>query len=162
MRFEPPTKKKMILIAMLALALVGLFAASYLTWEHYSGNDVRCVIFEGCNTVLGSSHAVLFGLPVSLLGMIYYAGFLFLLLIYIIEKQKYAFWGACALVGAGFLFSLYFVYLQVFVINAICFYCMVSAITTTLLFLLSGILCNIDNKVCLPDRQARSPIFIKN
>ncbi|MBI5045392.1 MAG: vitamin K epoxide reductase family protein [Candidatus Niyogibacteria bacterium] len=130
-------KKKMVLIAMLVLATVGLFDAAYLTWEHYSGEGVRCVIFEGCNTVLNNPYAIMFGLPTSLWGMIYYAGFLFLTLIYMIEKQKYALWGACALVGLGVLFSLYFVYLQLFVINAICFYCMVSATTTALLFLLS-------------------------
>ncbi|MEK7647098.1 MAG: vitamin K epoxide reductase family protein [Patescibacteria group bacterium] len=131
-------KRKMVLIAMLALAIVGLSDAAYLTWEHYSGNGVRCVIFEGCNTVLNSPYAVMFGLPTSLWGMIYYAGFLFLMLVYIIEKQKYALWGAFALASAGVLFSLYFVYLQIFVINSICFYCMVSATTTALLFLLSG------------------------
>ncbi len=128
----------MVLMAMIILVLIGLFDASYLTWEHYSGDGVRCVIFEGCNTVLNSSYAMMFGLPTSLWGMIYYAGFLFLILIYMIEKQKYALWGAYVMVGAGFLFSLYFVYLQIFVLNSICFYCMVSAMTTTLLFLLSG------------------------
>lgn len=128
----------MVLMAMLTLALVGLFDASYLTWEHYSGDGVRCVIFAGCNTVLNSPYAIMFGLPTSLWGMIYYAGFLFLVLIYMIEKQKYALWGACLAVGAGFLFSLYFVYLQIFVLNSICFYCMVSATTTTFLFFLSG------------------------
>ena len=126
---------KNITVLILFLTLIGLFDASYLTWKHYVGAGPACLIFEGCDTVLTSEYAIMFGLPVSLWGMIYYAAVFFLALFSFLEKSRQALGLAAIIVSAGFLSSIYFLYLQFFVLKAICFYCLISAgITFILLF----------------------------
>ena len=125
---------KKIMTVFLLLAFVGLLDSGYLTWEHYAGNGPVCLIFRGCNEVLTSEYAVMFGLPVSLWGMIYYAAVLFFTLFSFLEKSRRALGLAAIIVLAGFLFSVYFFYLQFFVLKAICFYCLISGGVTFFLF----------------------------
>lgn len=127
------TVMRNITVFVLLLALVGLLDAGYLTWKHYSGVGPSCLIFEGCDEVLTSEYAVMFSLPVSLWGMIYYAAILFLALFSFLEKSRRALSLAAIIVFAGFLFSVYFFYLQFFVLKAICFYCLISGGVTFLL-----------------------------
>ncbi|HEX8502779.1 MAG TPA: vitamin K epoxide reductase family protein [Pyrinomonadaceae bacterium] len=121
------------------VALVGLADASYLTAEHLSGSSVRCMIVTGCDEVLQSSHAtVAGGVPVAAVGALaYFAAFSLATL------AAYGYGGArrllVPLVAVMFLATLWFVYLQAFVIRAFCFYCLVSAaVTTTLTLLVLG------------------------
>jgi uncharacterized membrane protein len=122
--------------AAAAVAAVGLADASYLTAEHLSGNSVRCMIVSGCDTVLQSSYAtVAGGVPVAAVGAVaYFAAFSLSTL------AAFGYVGArkllVPLVAVMFLATLWFVYLQAFVIEAFCFYCLVSACVTTALALL--------------------------
>lgn len=130
---------KWLIWAMASVAFFGFADASYLTMEHYFSVPLPCTIFNGCETVLTSSYSVISGIPVALLGVFYYLT-VFILLAYAIDTQK----GVCAklamsLTPFGFLASLYFVYLQIFVIKAICLYCMVSATLSTVLLVLGMI-----------------------
>jgi len=124
------------MFAVFLLAIIGFSDATYLTWAHYSGTPLECNIWNGCNEVASSEYSAWFGVPIALLGMIYYAGVIFLMLIYLIEKSKTALQSSLFLTGTGLAFSFYFVYLQFFVIDAVCLYCMVSAVDTLLLFTL--------------------------
>lgn len=129
--------KKWSPILIIILATIGFIDSGYLTWGYYSGAQLKCTIFEGCNTVLASGYSALFwNIPNALLGMIYYGLVVFLLVVYLVERAELALRAASALVAVGVLFSAYFVYLQLFVIGAICIYCMVSATDTALLAVL--------------------------
>jgi uncharacterized membrane protein len=129
--------KRWLPIFIIIIAVVGFLDSGYLTWGYYSGAQLKCTIFEGCNTVLASEYSLFLGLiPNALLGMIYYGLVVFLLVVYLVERIKIALQVATALVAVGVLFSAYFVYLQIAVINAICIYCMVSATDTLLLAVL--------------------------
>ncbi|MBI3045954.1 MAG: vitamin K epoxide reductase family protein [Candidatus Harrisonbacteria bacterium] len=125
---------------ILALSLVGLLDASYLAIKHYQGAPVICSIIEGCDKVTASIYSTLGGIPVALLGVFYYFLILFLVIWYLWNGNKKHFSGLMRISIVGFLASLWFVYLQVFVIKAICLYCMVSALTATAIFLLFLIL----------------------
>jgi uncharacterized membrane protein len=121
------------------VALVGLVDASYLTAEHLSGNSVRCMIVSGCDEVLQSSYStVAGGVPVAAVGALaYFAAFSLSTL------AAYGYDGArrllVPLVAVMFLATLWFVYLQAFVIRAYCVYCLLSAaVTTTLTLLVLG------------------------
>ncbi|HEX8723504.1 MAG TPA: vitamin K epoxide reductase family protein [Pyrinomonadaceae bacterium] len=122
--------------AVAAVAAVGLADASYLTAEHLSGNSVRCMIVSGCDTVLQSGYAtVAGGVPVAAVGAVaYFAVFSLATL------AAFGYGGArkllVPLVAVMFLATLWFLYLQAFVIEAFCFYCLVSACVTTALALL--------------------------
>jgi len=118
------------------VALVGVLDASYLTAEHLSGNSVRCMIVTGCDEVLQSSYATLpGGVPVAALGAVaYFTAFSLATL------SVFGYTGArrllAPLVAVMFLATLWFVYLQAFVIHAFCVYCLLSAAVTTTLTLL--------------------------
>ena len=118
------------------VALVGVLDASYLTVEHLSGNSVRCMIVTGCDEVLQSSYATLpGGVPVAALGAVaYFTAFSLATL------SAFGYAGArrllAPLVALMFLATLWFLYLQAFVIRAFCVYCLLSAAVTTTLALL--------------------------
>ncbi|MBI2627919.1 MAG: vitamin K epoxide reductase family protein [Candidatus Niyogibacteria bacterium] len=126
---------KNIAVFILFLTLIGLLDAGYLVWEHYTGAGPACLILKGCDAVLTSEYAAMFGLPVSLWGMIYYTAILFLTLFSFLEKSRRALGLTAIIVFAGFLFSAYFLYLQFFILKAICFYCLISAGVTFFLLI---------------------------
>ena len=132
-----PRIPKWMLWGYVAVAFLGLLDASYLTMKDYAGGGIACFVFTGCDDVLKSQYNNLFGIPVALFGALFYFGMLFLSLLYI-DVRKGIILGLMMLGSiAGFLFSIGFVYLQLFVIKAICSYCMLSALTSTTIFLLS-------------------------
>lgn len=121
----------------LFLSLVGLLDASFLTFKHFVGGPLPCSILAGCEAVTTSSYAVIFGVPVALLGAIFYLTLAILAVWHIDTNHKLALRSILILSVFGFAFSLYLIYLQVFVIGALCLYCLVSAGATTIIFLLN-------------------------
>lgn len=106
------------------LAVGGLLISAYLAWVHFAGTEPVCVAgSEGCQTVQSSRYAAILGVPVPVVGL---AGYAALLLAAISRGQAGAYLGlGAALVGT--LFSAYLTYLEVFVIGAICQWCVASA-----------------------------------
>ena len=121
-------------------SFVGFLDATYLAVKHYLGTPVNCSIFEGCEKVTTSQYATLGGVPVALLGAIYYFLIFILVIAYLDTKKERVLYFTARLTPIGLLASLWFLYLQLFVIKAICFYCMISAITSTMLFIFGIIL----------------------
>lgn len=126
-----------IMFTFLIIALIGFFDASYLTVEHFRRVSVGCMIFSGCDLVTTSKYSMVGSVPIALLGMMYY---LFLVIgtlgSFFLKKQK-IFILTTRFSILGFFASVYFFYLQAFVIMAFCSWCLISAITSTLLFILS-------------------------
>lgn len=120
-------------VALLVIALLGFADATYLTLEHFMNRVPPCSI-GGCEQVLTSKYSVFLGIPVSLVGAIFYFIILVGIFAYLDSKKtKFLKWSLLLSVPA-FLATLYFVFLQLFILKAICLYCMGSAITSTLLF----------------------------
>src|SRR5215207_6424525 len=122
--------------AVALVALVGLTDALYLTVEHLSGNSVRCMVVLGCDEVLQSSYAtVAGGVPVAAVG-----GVAYFTVFSLATLAAFGYDGARKLltpfVAVMFLATLWFLYLQAFVIRAFCTYCLISAAVTTVLTLL--------------------------
>ncbi|MES2471147.1 MAG: vitamin K epoxide reductase family protein [Patescibacteria group bacterium] len=117
-----------------AVGALGFADALYLTIQHYQHVIPPCTI-EGCETVLTSAYSVILGVPVSLLGAVFYACVIALSIVYI-DKRNYKVLNALFLVThLGLIASLYFLFLQAFVINAWCQYCLLSAATSIILWL---------------------------
>ena len=133
-----------ILVFFLVVAVLGFCDASYLTIEHYLGVIPPCSVTQGCEAVLTSSYSVLFGIPTALFGAIYYLAVAIGSFMYIESKHgkgqiaaHHSFilkWTLIA-TALGFGMSLWFVYLQLFILHSICVYCMGSATTSTILFI---------------------------
>ena len=120
--------------AIAVLSLVGFFVALYL-WLYKIGaiGALQCGT-GGCETVQTSRYADLFGVPVAFYGV---AGYAVLLGLSVAGLQPRLL-GArsvtvalAVLATGGFLFSLYLTYLELFVIHAICRWCVVSAVIMT-------------------------------
>ena len=121
-------------IIFLGLGLLGVADAGYLTLKHYTHTPVGCSLIEGCDKVTGSEYAELFGVPVALLGTLYYAAVAGFSFGYLKTKRQELMRFAMAFTPVGFVASVWFVYLQFFVIGAICPYCLGSAAISTALF----------------------------
>jgi uncharacterized membrane protein len=109
-------------IAAGLVALAGIGIATYLTWVHYDEGALVCMAGGGCETVQRSSYAEIVGIPIALLGVISYAA----ILVLILWDAPYAQLGAAMLALVGLAFSAYLVVLQLFVIDAICVWCLAN------------------------------------
>jgi uncharacterized membrane protein len=123
------------------LALVGLFVALYL-WLHALGygGAIKCGASGGCETVQTSRWAVFLGLPVAFYGVV---GYFAVLVVALVALRPAALpqrgWSVllAALVSIGFLFTIYLTYLELFVIQAICRWCVGSAVIMTLIWIIA-------------------------
>ena len=125
---------KALRLASAAVAVIGLGIAGYLTAVHYGGGEPVCAIAHGCAVVQQSEYAELAGVPVALLGLIGYAGILVTLL-----RDDYTARGTTALLslmGAGF--SGWLTYVEVARLDAICIWCVGSAVCMVMLAVLSS------------------------
>ena len=128
---------KWIIGIFFVAALVGFADAAYLTAQHLRGVIPPCIALSNCEVVLTSKYASIGPVPVAALGLLYYGVVLMLLITYLdIWNRRLLHW-ASWLVSAGMLATLYFIYVQLFVLHAFCPYCMASAVTTTVMFGLS-------------------------
>lgn len=127
--------------AIAVLALVGLFVALYL-WLHALGfgGAIKCGASGGCETVQTSQWAVFLGFPVALYGVV---GYLAVLIVALVSLRPAALverkWNVMlvGLATAGVVFTAYLTYLELFVIHAICRWCVGSAVIITLIWIVS-------------------------
>lgn len=130
---------RLLPFVVVILAFLGLLDSLYLTVEHYSGVIPPCTIhwwLTDCGKVLRSSYSEVFGIPLALIGVIHYSIEGIVALFAAIAKKR---WVTVSLVGlsiVGAISSMYFVFLMLFVIRAICLYCFGSAIISFLLVIL--------------------------
>lgn len=127
---------KTLVIIFLLVALVGFLDATYLTVKHYANAIPPCSVLHGCETVLTSPYATIGEVPISLIGSAYYLMLFLLGVLYLDTKKEIVLRRAAQFTWIGLLTSGGLVSLQLLVIRAICLYCMASAITSTLLFIL--------------------------
>jgi uncharacterized membrane protein len=114
-----------------ALAAVGIGVATYIAIAQAGDGAAACLGGGGgCETVAESSHSELLGVDVAVLGILGYA----LLLVCAVLRGDGARLAGFSLSLAGFGFSVYLTYLELFVIEAICQWCLVSAVLMTALF----------------------------
>jgi uncharacterized membrane protein len=125
-------------IAGLAICLIGLADAGDLTYAHFTSvKALSCPEshFVNCAKVTTSSYSHLFGLPVSVLGLVFFFGMLALQSPWAWRSQwaplRYGRLGA-TVVGVGMI--LWLLYAELFKLHAICLYCTGVHILTVLLF----------------------------
>lgn len=124
------------------VALGGVADAVYLTVKHYTGEKVPCSIIEGCEQVLTSAYAEIAGIPLAAFGALaYFTAFSLAILAAFGNRSMWNIFGVQVVLMA--IFTAWLVYLQAFVIEVFCQFCLVSAaITFTLLaiFIVSNLL----------------------
>ena len=127
--------------ASIALTLVGLAIALYLSYVETRAIPAICGPVGDCNTVQNSPYASLFGfLPVAVAGV---AGYLAILALLFSTRYGSGWLASLASLGIlgvtffGSLFSVYLTYLELFVIKAVCSWCLATAVIMTLLMLIN-------------------------
>ena len=125
-------------LTALALALVGTAISAYLTWVHYSGQLALCLGAGGCETVQASQYAELGGFPVATIGL---AAFVAVTALTVLRlRADPAVWTLTGLFGltlAGTLFAMYLTSLELFVIGAICPWCVAVDSAMVALFVIA-------------------------
>ena len=135
---DNPSNKKLVTIIIgiiIALAFIGFVDSTFLLAKRMSGGPIPCVLgFTGCDEVSKSPHSVLFGIPLSAYGMVFYLAIGVLGILYLDTKKYIVVQLLLLATTLGFLSSLYFIYVQKFLIGAFCIYCILSAIVSVILF----------------------------
>ena len=131
----PPLLKRLAQIFIL-VAIVGLIDATYLSVQKFSGATIPCFVGGSCDIVTSSRFSEFFGIPISLFGALYYLTVVIFVSRFLDKGLKKLMIAAIVLASVGFLVSLLLLYVQAFVLHAYCLYCLLSAGTSTLLFIL--------------------------
>jgi uncharacterized membrane protein len=129
---------KRMLVALVALA--GVFVALYLTLYKLGYIGTLACAVGSCETVQTSKWATFLGFPVGAWGVAYYLAVLALALVGLTGRFADSIRLSDVLAGVtgfGLLFSIWLTYLELFVIHAICQWCVVSAILAAILFVLA-------------------------
>lgn len=122
-------------VAVGGLSLVGAGIAGYLSWRHAVGGPIACGGSGGCDIVNASRYAYFLGVPVAYLGLGLYGTLLGLALVQLLYPRAQAWLPVMvlALAAAGAGFSLYLTAMEVFVIRAICRWCVASQVVILLI-----------------------------
>jgi uncharacterized membrane protein len=113
---------RLLRFALLLVTAAGIGVAVYLTYVHYRPAALICTAGGGCETVQGSKYAVLAGIPLAILGLVAWVAALGLT----IWNSELARTLTAALAVVAIAFAVYLVILQLFVIDAICVWCMAN------------------------------------
>src|SRR5262245_3416349 len=116
--------ERLLRTAAAVLAIAGIGVATYIAIAEGGGGTPKCLVGGGCETVANSRYAHLAGINVAVIGI---AGYVILLIAALTPGDVGRFGGFFgALIGVGF--SVYLTYLELFVIDAICEWCVTSAV----------------------------------
>ena len=143
--------KRVVLILILALAFLGIADAWYLTQSALSDTPLICDVggtLDGCNIVAQSPYSSINGIPLALFGVFFFS-FIFVLAALALWIPRRVVSRALAILGiVGFLASIVFICIQIFLIKAVCLYCFASAAIAFLIYILTSIY----------NRQSREPV----
>jgi uncharacterized membrane protein len=117
------------------VAALGIGVATYITIADSGGGAPTCLAGGGgCETVANSSYSHIAGVNVAVFGIV---GYVLLALSAFFANDAARFGGFAVALG-GFGFSVYLTYLEIFTIEAICQWCVASAVLMTILFALNA------------------------
>ncbi|MBU6490672.1 vitamin K epoxide reductase family protein [Patescibacteria group bacterium] len=134
--------KRTGVVLIIILAFIGLADSSYLAQHEAAGAPLLCNInnLSGCNVVAASPYSHLFGIPLAEYGILFY-GIVFVLAaleLVVFDRLLRRMLQSISLVGV--VASLYFTLVQVFLIGALCVYCLLSALIVFLMLVFAGLI----------------------
>lgn len=134
-RKETSSKITKLPILAAIVALIGLADSIYLTIHHYTAEPVPCSIITGCEQVLTSSYAEVAGIPLAIFGAVaYLTAFVLAILSAYGNRLTWTLFGLQVVIMS--LFSGWLLYVQGFILEAFCQFCLISAATTFTLLIL--------------------------
>ncbi len=125
-------------IGVVVLAAIGTLVSAYLTWVHYSGSLALCVGVGGCEAVQTSRFSMLGPVPVALIGLV---GMAAILGVAVVRLRSDAPWTGTALFGLSLAatgYVAYLTYVELFVLGAVCPWCVSVAVVSVAIFALTA------------------------
>jgi uncharacterized membrane protein len=122
-------------IGLGVVSVLGLAVAGYLTAVRLEGDTPTCIVGGGCTTVQESEYSELAGIPVAVLGLLAYAGLLVAALLPGPLGRTLGLFTAVVSFG----FSMWLTFAEIFIIEAICAWCVTSAGLVTLALILAAL-----------------------
>ena len=121
------------LLIIFVFALIGIADTIYLIYHVITKKPVACLFFpkEWCLKVQYSKYSKTFGIPNPVAGFGFYTLITTFSLFYLAGSTSFL--PASAVILIGFLFSLYFTFIQGVILKAFCTWCVVSAINFTVM-----------------------------
>jgi uncharacterized membrane protein len=121
------------------LVVVGLLVSIYMTIYKVTSNEALCLGSGDCSTVNASRYSEVYGIPVAIVGI---AGYLAILLAHWYERREKFFEKNSpmlifGLALAGFLFTVYLIYIEFAILRAFCPFCLTSQAAMTIIFIIS-------------------------
>ncbi len=128
--------RKLGLVALVQVggAVIALLIALYLSATKLAGDLPACLPGGGCETVALSEYSSIFGVPVAVLGAAFSTVLLGTIIASLRRHDRRLLYSAYALGLLGTVFVAYLTYLELFVIRAICQWCVIYAISTVVTF----------------------------
>ncbi|NCP85879.1 vitamin K epoxide reductase family protein [bacterium] len=118
-------------------ALAGIAISIYMTIFKLTDNAAMCLGNGGCSVVNASKYSEIYGIPLGIIGLIGYAAIA--LVLWFEQKHpllhKYGNMLAMGMSVTGVLYSAYLTYLEIYVIKALCPFCVASAIAISVAFI---------------------------
>jgi uncharacterized membrane protein len=118
---------------------LGIVVSGYLAYKRMAGGSLACTRWAECDVVNNSLYSKFLGIPVSFIGLVAYLVLLALAVAALrtdgrVQRQILLLSLLLSLGGVGF--SVYLTYVEIYVIEALCSWCVASAIIITLLAIL--------------------------
>ena len=134
--------KRIGVILILLLAFCGLADSAYLYQQESVNAPLICNVenLSGCNVVAASHYSRLFGVSIAGYGLVFYGAIFVIAALEIILFHLFLRRVIQWLAFAGFAASLYFTFNEVFLIKALCIYCLASAFITLLILIFATFL----------------------
>lgn len=134
--------KRVGVVLILFFAFFGIADSAYLTQHELSGTPLLCNIgnLSGCNVVASSQYSHILGIPLAEFGVLFYSVIFVLAALEIVLFDQLLRRVLQALSLVGLLSSLYFTFVQIFLIGAFCIYCFASALSALLIFIFASLL----------------------
>lgn len=123
-------------ISFLVLCILGMVNAGYLFWKNRQPKPLVCLFNQNCDKVIKSRWSHIFYFRNEALGFVFFL-FMFFAMISTFFVSFPGLVYLLILIGTSFslLFSIFLIFVQIFAIKEYCFYCLLSALITLLLFL---------------------------
>lgn len=129
--------KRAGVILIMVLAFCGVANSAYLVQSEASGTPLICNIqnLSGCNIVAASEYSHIFGVSLAQYGLLFYSIVFVLAALELVIFDRLLRRVLQALSIVGLIVSIYFTLVQIFLINALCIYCLISAAIALLIFI---------------------------